>query len=521
MNRVPSLTESTLLHRWALDLLAPSDFQKLQISYAGDSVLEAIKLSPKNTHSNLKNTSWWHSADQYYLLTPIQAVFVAAVTLTIARLGVVYHGLMTPFYYLKYRVSNLLASYSLKYQTSDHRESIESSWKKTKGHFVAFCVDGTCAVLGAFLTKGAMECTIAAFHAGTSSWQNLAYCLAGTILCMGALASAQSARVAPEFFVFPSPDHKVGMYLSLFFRKKLGLVSTDGGLLPFSAKDKLEYQETRQGIQFSGNIDVLWNHIYHAELELIEAVQACNQLLPEKDRIPFTYPLDGDAISRKLEELYAKEDSNAKMSFMSNDQRPILLKADEIRALQLRIKYSKEIFNTARELTYNDGYLMSVLKDYGKQPVKSLRVEPIVSSIRKETYQDYFNARFFRPSPSSPSSETDPNEAQRSTAKFSWNSLNIPSINPNTPRPSTGIYAQFSYDVAVNKWKEENKKFDLKSPRELLGIGPNETYSNYKQIKMKYLLACHPDKHQSDPAASEIQACLNAILEVLDEEYKA
>ncbi len=458
MNRVTSLTESTLLHRWALDLLAPPDFQKLHIPYAGDSVLEAIKLSPKNTHSNLKNTSWWHSADQYYLLTPIKAVFVAAVTLTISRLGVVYHGLMTPFYYLKYRVSTDL-------------ESIENSWKKTKEHVVALFFDGICAGLGAILTKGAMECTIAAFHTGTGRWMDLAFWLAGAVLTIGALASAQSARVAPEFFV--RPDHRVGMYLSLFFRKKLGLVGTDGGLLPFSAKDKLEYQEKNNRITFSGNDQILWSQIVNAELELIEAVQACNQLLPKKHRIPFQYPLDGDAIARKLEDHYAKEDSNAKMSLMPEDKRPILLKADEIRALQLRIKYSKEIFDTARELTYNDGYLMSVLKNYAKQPVKSLKIEPMVSSISRKTYEDYFtsfNARFRPSAPrSNASSEENFGEAQRSCAEFSWNSLKIASINPNLiARPSQGIYTQFSYDVAVNKWKAENDERDLKNLRDLL-----------------------------------------------------
>jgi hypothetical protein len=512
MNRVPSLTESTLLHRWTLDLLAPSDFQKLQIPYDGDSVLEAITLSPKNTHSNLKNTSWWHSADQYYLLTPIKAVFVAAVTLTISRLGVVYHGLMTPLYYLKYRVST-------------DSESIENSWKKTKEHVVALFFDGICAVLGAFLTKGAMECTFAAFDAGTGRWKDLAFWLAGTILCIGALASAQSARVAPEFFV-PS-DHRVGMYLSLFFRKKLGLVSTNGGLLPFSAKDKLEYQETHQGITFScKNAKTLLTHIFNAELELIETVQACNQLLSEKDRIPFKYPLDGDAIARKLEELYVKEDPNAKMSLMPEDKRPILLKADEIRALQLRIKYSKEIFDTARELTYDDGFLMSIFKQWAKKPVKSLKSEPMVSSISREDYQEYFRSFKARFCPSSSSSNASSgagfNEAPRSHAAFSWNSLKIPSINPSrTPRPQEGIYAQFSYDVAVNKWKAENNRDDLKGLRELLGLNGNETYNDYKKIKMKYLLACHPDKHGVSLAANEIQACLNAILEVLDKEYKA
>jgi hypothetical protein len=513
MKRVTSLTESTLLHRWALDLLSPPDFQKLQIPYEGDSVLEAIKLSPKNTHSNLKNTSWWYSADQYYLLTPIKAVFVAAVTLTISRLGVVYHALMTPFYYLKCRVSA-------------NPESVENSWKKTKEHAVAFFFDAVCAGVGAIFTKFAVESTIGALHyalgpcseTGTDRLKTLAILLAGTILCMGALASAQSARVAPEFLV--RPDHRVGMYLSLFFRKKLGLVGSDGGLLPFSAKDKLEYQETREGVTFNGdNYDILGSQIYNAELDLIEAVQACNELLPKDQRIPFQYPLDGEAIARKLEEFYAKEDTNAKMSLMPEDKRPILLKADEIRALQLKIKYSKEIFEIARKLTYNDGFLMTILKGIGKISPKSLKIESMVSSIPHETYNEYFtsfNARF---SPSS--SRGNFGEARRGHAEFSWNSLKIPSINPNQPRPAEGIYAQFSYDVAVNKWKEEHNLDDLKNSRDLLGLDPNETYNNYKQIKKQYLLACHPDKHQGDPTAMEIQACLNAILEKLDEEYKA
>jgi len=554
MNRVPSLTEYTLLHRWALDLLSPSDFQKLPIPNAGDSVLETIQNSTKNTHSNLKNTSWLHSADKYYLLTPLQAIYAAAVTLIISRVGVVYHTVMTSFYYLKCRVSN-------------DSETIENSWKKVKEHACAIVVDGLCAVIGALSAKFAVDYCMSSLYftlrfshetgsheTGVDQLKKLAMFSAMTALLMGGLASLQSARVAPEFFAFLLPDHKVGMYLSLFFRKKLGLVGPDGGLLPFSAKDKLEYQESKQGISFScHNTQTLHTQIYNAELELIEAVQASNKLLPEESHISFQYPLDGDAIARKLEELYAKKEANARMALMPDDKRPILLKVDEIRALQLRIKYSKEIYDTARELTYNDGYIMQPLKRRGRHPVKSLNLKPMVSSIPEREYRDYFasfnpppsrskssragfdsaprghannahanNARF-NPSSSrsNPSSSSGFGQSSGASAEFSWHSVKIDPIDPNTPRPRGGIDAQFSYDVAVNKWKAENNRTNFKTPRELLGLTPDATYNSYKQAKRRYALACHPDKHGSNPAAMEIQKCLNAILEKLDKEFKA
>jgi len=517
MNRVTSFTEYTLLHRWALDLLSPSDFQKLPIPYTGDSALQALKSSPKNPHSNLRNESWWHLADQYYLLTPLQAIYVAAVTLTVSRVGALYHGVMTSFYYLKYRVS-------------DDRETI----KKTQEHAYATFVDGLSAGLGAVLTKIAVESIFQALHyAGMSSLLgpcystgiarlvNLTYWVAGVALSIAGLASVQSARIAPEFFVLQ--DHKVGLYLSLFFRKKLGLVGSDGGLLPFSAKDKLEYHGDGH---FTGkNHDILWNQIPNAEFDLIQAVQDCNKLLPKQHLIPFRYPLDGDAIAQKLEELfYTKEEAKASMALASND--PILSKAAQIRALQLKIQYSKEIWETAREFTYNDGILSGAMKIYFKLPRQYLEKENRVSSIPRRDYQEYFttfDAKFRRPSPdsSNASSGAGFGESRGANAEYNWSSVGIKSTNPNMPRPEQGIYAQFAYDLGVNKWNADNNNNDYKTFRELLGLACDATYEEYKKIKKQYLLACHPDKNGGTEEAGEIQKCLNAIIEKLDKEYKA
>lgn len=524
MNRVPSITEYGLLNRFVLNLFHPSDFQQVKIPYHGTSVIEAPATSIKNPYSNPINTSYWHLADRFYLLTPLKIAYVAAVTLTLSRIGAAYNGLATLYSYLRYRIS-----------------TDETAWEKTKAYAYAFFVDSFCALAGAALIKAFVETSLYTLHfAGVSSIFGICHASKKSAPLHVAIFAVAAIAAATGLFIpqWPSmicqfladSEHRVGMYLSLFYRKKLGLVGPQGGLLPFSPQDQLEYRKEGENIRFYGsNYDTLTKQAFETELELIETVQKCNNLLPHDKKIAFRYPLDGNSIAKRLESEFAKAVPTAQYSLATDDKRPIFVMIEKLRSLQLKIKYSTEIWGTALKLTYEDSYPVYFLKECLNSkakgngiPINRLKLNSTPSFLNEQDYKGYFDScgMYFNPGPSS-----IPNSARADVpcaAQFQWTTLQIPSVDPSkNPRPETDLFNQFQYDVAVNKWKLENNQVDLKSLRELLSLTAASSYSEYKAVKNKYARAVHPDKNKGNPVAGELFTCFGAIIEALDKEYQS
>ncbi len=505
MNRIPSFTEYGLLNRWALDLFSPADFQKLPISSSEDTALAVLRQTTRNIYSNSKNGSYWYGADKFYLLTPLKVIYIGCVTLTLSRIGVVVNSCLTIYSYINYKLAK--------------PSNVEQAWEKTQNCAYALFADLTCAA-GSVLTKVIVENTLYALHfARLSSLMgkchlSLKDSIASVVVSVVAvvfssmcLIALQHPQIAPQFFT--KQQDRVGMYLSLSLRKNLGLVSENGGLLPFSEKDRLEYRESDNRFEGS-NYQTLYSQLVNAEVELIETVQKCNRLLPPHKKIQFQYPFNGEILARSLE-ASSKQVSNTQGAVVQHDPNSLTQFIHKLRSLQLKIDFSTEIFKNAQRLTAEDSLPIKVIKMAFRVSYIEINFRKRDSYLSSEDYRECFN------------SCSGNNNSPRSVSTESnelWKSLELTSLDPNSiPRPSGDLFNQFKYDICVNKWLCDQGETP-KSFRELLGLVKNTPHQQYVRIKRKYQLAIHPDKNKENTeVATKVFQCLETIIEQLNQEY--
>ncbi len=503
--RLSSFTEYALLNRWALDLFSPSDFQKRGIDVLGRSVSQTLVESKVNPYSNLQNSSYLYYANKYFITAPIKAAYVALVTLTLSRVGVVVNGALTTLSYLRYQ-----------YNPSD------TNWEKTKDYAFAFFADLTSAIIGTLLTKTVVESTFYTLHfARIGTWMGPCklpmkisvlygvFTLSAALLGIAGLNALQNSSIAPQFFA--RPQDRVGMYLSLALRQKLGLVDGNGGLLPFSKDDRFEYTETAEkGCKFQGsNFRNLATFIFNAEWELLETVKECNQILPPEKKIRFQYPFDGESLARSLD---TSPSSSSATTLVKREEIPL----HKLRCLGRKIKVLKELFDTAQKLTLNDSIPVMFLKAVIKVNYNRFIFKELPSFIEEKDYKEYFN---LKPEPQRPNQEYKTKGQKSSTNGFPWDLYAIDAINPKLQkRPATDIADQFSYDIGVYKWRSKNPE-EVKPLRELFGLEEKASYADYKATKRKYQLAIHPDKNPKINT-TELYKCLNDIFNILDKEYE-
>jgi hypothetical protein len=508
-NRVASFTEYALLNRWALDCLSPSDFQKRRIASTGESVLEILKDAKVNPYSNLKNSSCLYYASKFFITTPLKIAYIAVVTFTLSRLGIVMNGFFTVYSYCRYKIT--------AYQNTDE------VWEKTKGYAFAFFADLSSAAVGAFLTKIVVESTFYTLHfCRIGSWMGvcqlsvnmtvpyLIISVAAAVLGCAGLIALQSPSVAPQFFAMP--QDRVGMYLSMILRKGLGIVSEKGGLLPFSAKDQLEYNEDSSHYSFQGvNYETLTTLIFNAEWELLETVQKCKQYLP----IPYQYPFNGEAVARMIEgkskTVFSKSSGNNVMIEAGTSS--LYLLSAQLKDLAKKIKILKEIFKTSQELTVNDSVPVGLIKAVLKIMSSEIQFNEPRSFISENEYKNYYNLKSSADNSPPRSQSSDQNALQ----KIKWETFNIQMIDPQSVSRPTGIVNEFRYDIAVSKWKIATNK-SVMPLREFFGLQEGCSYSDYKIQKRRYWLKIHPDKNSSHDAA-ELFKGLREIVEELDREY--
>jgi hypothetical protein len=334
--------------------------------------------------------------------------------------------------------------------------------------------------------------------------------VAAAVLGCAGLIALQSPSVAPQFFAMP--QDRVGMYLSMILRKGLGIVSEKGGLLPFSAKDQLEYNEDSSHYSFQGvNYETLTTLIFNAEWELLETVQKCKQYLP----IPCQYPFNGEAVARMIEgkskTVFSKSSGNNVMIEAGTSS--LYLLSAQLKDLAKKIKILKEIFKTSQELTVNDSVPVGLIKAVLKIRSSEIQFNEPRSFISENKYKNYYNLKSSGDNSPPRSQSSDQNALQ----EIKWETFNIQMIDPSVDRPKTGIVESFRYDIGVSKWNTANKK-PVMSLRAFFGLKEDCSYSDYKKQRRRYWLKIHPDKNSSHDAA-ELFKGLREIVEELDREY--
>jgi hypothetical protein len=512
-NRVVSFTEYALLNRWALDCLSPSDFQKRRIASTGESVLEILKDAKVNPYSNLKNSSCLYYASKFFITTPLKIAYIAVVTFTLSRLGIVMNGFFTVYSYCRYKIT--------AYQKTNE------VWEKTKGYAFAFFADLSSAAVGAFLTKIVVESTFYTLHfCRIGSWMGvcelsvnmtapyLIISVAAAVLGCAGLIALQSPSVAPQFFAMP--QDRVGMYLSMILRKGLGIVSEKGGLLPFSANDQLQYSKDSSYYRFEGaNYDTLITLIFNAEWEVLETVQKCNQYLPNK--IPYQYPFNGEAVAHmiegKSETLFSKSPGNNVM--IEAGTASLYLLSAQLKGLAKKIKVLKEIFKTSQKLTVNDSIPVWLIKAALRVRWSAIQFNESSSFINERAYKDYYKLKPGVPGNNSPPGPQS--SAQKASQKIKWETYNITAIEPNSASRPTGIVDKFRYDIGVSKWNIEKDR-SVMPLRAFFDLEEGCSYSDYKKQRHVYWLKIHPDKNSSQDAA-ELFKGLSEIVEELEREY--
>ncbi len=507
--RAVSFTEYALLNRWALDCFSPSDFQKKRIEAVGNSVFQTLLQSKTNPYSNSENSSYLYRASKYLIHVPFKAAYVALVTFTFSRVGVVLNAAFTTLSYLRFR-----------YNPNDE------NWEKTKNYAYAFFADLTCATLGALFTKVVVESAFYTLHfARIGTWMGTsklpittsalygAGTLTTALLGIACLSAIQSPSIAPQFFA--RPQDRVGMYLSLILRQKLGLVNQKGGLLPFSKDDRLDYTERNRAFSFHGaNFKNLCEFIQNAEWELLDKIKQCNQILPSDKQIPFQYPFDGESIACSLE---TPKHGSSSLGLASQEDIAI----NDLRNLGRKIKLLKDIFLTAQKLTLEDSIPMMILKAFIKVQPTTIKFDDTPSFINQAAYREYFGLGYrSHQSSEIPDFKEPPlDQSARLEKAFAWGTYQLDPINPTSKsRPATGLVDQFSYDASVNKWKFSQKE-TIPPFTTLFSLTPNSSYSEYKSVKRKYWIAIHPDRNKH-PKADELFKCLSEIFEILDMRYK-
>ena len=510
--RISSFTEYALLNRWALDYLCPSAFQSRRVDAVGESALRSLQEAKVNPYSNLKNSSCLYYANKFFITTPLKIAYIAAITFTVSRLGVVVNGVLTVYSYLRYKIS------------APH--NTHEAWEKTKGYAFACFADLSSAVAGAILTKAIVEGAFYSMHfCHIGSWMGkcqfpikdnalpLIVSVAAVVLGCAGLITLQNPYVAPQFFA--RPQDRVGMYLSMTLRKELGLVDEKGRLLPFSKEDRLEYQEIRRNggnyFEFSGtNYQTLMELIVNAEWELLETVQKCNQYLPNK--LEFQYPFNGETVARIIEEhLKIPAPRSGERGLMAEtSSAPLYPLIAQLRNLGTKIKVLNEIFLTAQKLTVEDSIPIIFIKAVLRAGQTRVNFEKRKSFIREDSYSSYYHLGKAGPKEKS--------TARNDSKGIKWVTFNIPSIDPaSARRPTMDLVDNFRYEVGIRKWESQNDQ-PIAPLRQIFGLNANSSYSDYKKQKRLYVLSIHPDRN-TGVDATELFKCLSLIFEELDKEY--
>ena len=352
------------------------------------------------------------------------------------------------------------------------------------------------------------------------------YVFSGTLLVASSawmLGAFTHESMIPQFIGWQ--DERVGMYLALELRNRLGLVNENGGLLKFSSKDQLDYTETRQGLystsyRFHGAVyDQLINLVLNAELELLDKVREAQQICADagKELIPFHYPFNGNEVAKHLEKCFPldcveSESSATGMVAHHLQTGRVFQLMDELRKLQYKVEVLKTIELTAKKVTLEDSIWMLFVKAMAKQPHRTINFRPILSFVNERYYLAQFNLRF--------TEGTDQAAQEGDAGQINLNYFTGLGLDPSTSAEPAADqhYEQFKYRVQTDKWRHQNRQ-PTHDAFWLLGLQNDCTYAQYVRAYRQYMLAVHPDKNDSSNESKELTQIIGNIKSVLDRHF--
>lgn len=505
--RISSFSEIALLNNTVLDLLCPPECEKKKIKQH-DSILETLIRSKENLFSNPSGNTLAHRS-----LKPLRCVlrvfYTALVTATVSPLGVACRTVQTAAHLGKYSIA--------RYKGDEAQKNIE--WEKVKRYAWAAFTDLSVALCGAtaiFAGAMAVVSPLVALAPHVTVADSICF------LVFGGLMGGISTHVLGGFYptsilpqLIADNEERVGMYIALELRNKLGIVGEDGKLLKFSKADHLEWNRIR--MKFEGdNINNLGLLVMRAELELVDHVRAANQWLQKNNQplIKFSYPFKGtdvaDAIQKALKESSVSAEQagkNEKSVGKESDKKDA--KAESIRQnlilMDRKISILKGIFETSRDLGANGSLGFQILRALAKQPHKEFTFQPLPETfILREYYSDYFNAPFM----------FDPINVPEELASLYEKTPSLIPLDPDTPdlEENASLYEVFKQRIRKEKWKFENQEPTEIQLYELIGLKKDYNYDDCKKAINRHNLALHPDKNrEKGEEANELFLVLNYI----------
>lgn len=519
--RIPSLTERALFYPTALQLFFSSNCQERVLSTRKESLLETVAASPFNIYASPLKTSVLH-----WGMKPARAlgrvVYTAAVITTFAPLGILYNGFQGARHYAVYKIA------SHKNDTVKQ----ESAKEKSIAYAKAFFTDLTCTILGGLAVTFSGLILYGVTEIIFNPWETLSYkiqCLFGATCIIGVISHAFGAfepeRMFPKLIAYS--DERAGMYLALALRNRLGLVSSDKGLLAFSSMDQLEYTHTPNGYAFSlsQNYMFLFDLISNAELELLTLVRTANAYTKNNggEEIPFTYPFKGSDIAslietRHLSKGQKKTSSNQSFSLgeYQADLAAVQNLANRLRMLDRKIDLLRTMFDDARKLTLESSTWATFLYMLGRREPPSISLNNSKANVPEDAYREYFNAPFVK--------ENIHSDNIGYAAAIPYieilNKCPLPALDPaETTKPQAkNLYESFKYRIQTAKWSlAHNGK--IMTPWELLGLAEGYVFKDLKTATRKYSMAIHPDKNMDKrDEATQLFQTLSQIVDLLGSE---
>jgi len=230
--RITSFTEKALLHPNVLKILCPPKCDIQKIKTASVSVLENVDTLASFYRTKLNKSL------PIKLTEPLRAVtrviYTIIVGMTASPLGILYHGGAT--------LKNL-GSYTIAKYKKD--EIADAKWEKTAGHVQAFATDLFCTIriLGAafLMTYTAILFTASAMIYKIHPSFSFVVCVVAASIFKGladTLGASNPDQSIPALIA--EREIRASMYFALVMRNQLGIVDTNGSLLPFSKDDKLD-----------------------------------------------------------------------------------------------------------------------------------------------------------------------------------------------------------------------------------------------------------------------------------------
>jgi hypothetical protein len=274
-NLILSFTEQAVTDPRALSVFCPLDRKEIRMSadYSiSKALLTAVSLPYSSMEAKVSLIKW---SVQQSIQIALRASYLACVAFTVSRVGVVFHGLSTIRHYVHYR-----------WDSYNEATTIDETWNRTANYASAFFIDlrfTTIITLATFcffeLSARLLYCLrICPTLYGKCDLplKETAIFTSLFVLAMTVILSYSGAwRMEDVAYVLANKERGSPLFTALALRSRLGIVSENGNLLPYSAND---------------TIDSLIDIFSDVELKLLKLVLKANLLLEKNNGVSVEHP---------------------------------------------------------------------------------------------------------------------------------------------------------------------------------------------------------------------------------------